>query len=79
MRSTYLNPYVLKLIVKFSCFGGFIADEVHHIKKKTYHLKKWMTNTIVFVIRTGNLICYILYIDSLTKDKIIIPRLQLLD
>lgn len=38
-RSTHPNPYVLKLLVKFFCFGAFRADEVQHIKENDISFK----------------------------------------
>lgn len=38
-KSTHPNPYVIKLMLKFFCFGGLRADEVQHLKEKDLSFK----------------------------------------
>jgi len=33
-KSTHPNPFVIKLMLKFFCFGGLRADEVQHLREK---------------------------------------------
>jgi integrase len=39
-KTNHPNPYLLKLMVKFFCFGGFRAEEVQHIKQEDISFKE---------------------------------------
>lgn len=55
-KTNHPNPFLIKLMLKFFCFGGLRADEVQHIKEedisfKTMEQKKYMQ---IYVLGKGS-------------------------
>lgn len=48
-KTNHPNPFLLKLMVKFFCFGGFKADEVQHIKESDICFKDLNDKTYIQV------------------------------
>lgn len=46
-KSTHPNPYVIKLMLKFFCFGGLRADEVQHLKENDLSFKDMKGKTYI--------------------------------
>lgn len=70
-KSTHPNPYVIKLMLKFFCFGGLRADEVQHLKEQDLSFKDIEDKTYmqIHVLRKGGKqrFVYILY-DLIESD-----------
>lgn len=69
-KSNHPNAFVLRLLVKFLCFGGFRADEVQHIKEddisfKTIDKKEYMQ---IFVLGKGDKERFIYILFDLIKE-----------
>ncbi|MDX9744580.1 MAG: site-specific integrase [Arcobacteraceae bacterium] len=69
-NSNHPNPFVVKLMLKFFCFGGLRADEVQHLKEKDLSFKeiedkKYMQ---LYVLGKGSKERFIYILYDLIKD-----------
>lgn len=72
-KSTHPNPFVIKLMLKFFCFGGLRADEVQHIKEEDISFKnmenmenkKYMQ---IYVLGKGNKERFVYILFDLLKN-----------
>lgn len=70
-KTNHPNPFLIKLMIKFFCFGGLRADEVQHIKNedisfKTMDRKKYMQ---LYILGKGNKERFVYIQYALIKDE----------
>lgn len=70
-KSNHPNPYLIKLMLKFFCFGGLRADEVQHIREddisfKTLNKKEYMQ---IYILGKGSKERFVYILFDLVKDE----------
>lgn len=70
-KTNHPNPFLLKLMVKFFCFGGFRAEEIQYIKEedisfREYEEKKYLR---IYVLGKGNKERFIHILYDLVKEE----------
>lgn len=70
-KTNHPNPFLLKLMVKFFCFGGFRAEEVQHIKQEDISFKEMEGRTYmqVYIMGKGNKERFVHILFDLIKEE----------
>lgn len=70
-KTSHPNPFLLKLMIKFLCFGGFRADEVQHIKLDDISFKDMQNKQYmqIYVLGKGNKERFVYILFDLIKDE----------
>lgn len=70
-KSNHSNPYLIKLMLKFLCFGGLRADEVQHIKEEDISFRNMNKKDYmqIYILGKGNKERFVYILFDLVKDE----------
>ena len=70
-KSNHPNPYLIKLMLKFLCFGGLRADEVQHIKEEDISFRNMNKKDYmqIYILGKGNKERFVYILFDLVKNE----------